>query len=115
MILRPPRSTRTDTLFPYTTPFRSRHLQHHRKVLKLNQLRRFVERSSPRRRRGDIGGEGPGRRRLPEPQGTASIDLHDELAEIQSPHKAHERRRNVVQSFDNRLQERTEEGREGEE
>src|SRR3546814_8948919 len=23
MILRPPRSTRTDTLFPYTTPFRS--------------------------------------------------------------------------------------------
>src|SRR3546814_2201370 len=25
MILRPPRSTRTDTLFPYTTPFRSRH------------------------------------------------------------------------------------------
>src|SRR3546814_3444636 len=26
MILRPPRSTRTDTLFPYTTLFRSRHL-----------------------------------------------------------------------------------------
>src|SRR3546814_19230598 len=25
MIQRPPRSTRTDTLFPYTTPFRSRH------------------------------------------------------------------------------------------
>src|SRR3546814_6943228 len=25
MILRPPRSTRTDTLFPYTTLFRSRH------------------------------------------------------------------------------------------
>src|SRR3546814_15568019 len=24
MIRRPPRSTRTDTLFPYTTPFRSR-------------------------------------------------------------------------------------------
>src|SRR3546814_21071882 len=23
MLLRPPRSTRTDTLFPYTTPFRS--------------------------------------------------------------------------------------------
>src|SRR3546814_14937276 len=27
MIRRPPRSTRTDTLFPYTTPFRSPHLQ----------------------------------------------------------------------------------------
>src|SRR3546814_1041787 len=27
MIRRPPRSTRTDTLFPYTTLFRSRHLQ----------------------------------------------------------------------------------------
>src|SRR3546814_1918934 len=29
MIRRPPRSTRTDTLFPYTTLFRSRH--HHRR------------------------------------------------------------------------------------
>src|SRR3546814_19296716 len=27
MIRRPPRSTRTDTLFPYTTLFRSRHLE----------------------------------------------------------------------------------------
>src|SRR3546814_1116571 len=27
MIRRPPRSTRTDTLFPYTTPFRSRGVQ----------------------------------------------------------------------------------------
>src|SRR3546814_1876352 len=27
MIRRPPRSTRTDTLFPYTTLFRSRHAQ----------------------------------------------------------------------------------------
>src|SRR3546814_15825091 len=34
MIRRPPRSTRTDTLFPYTTLFRSQHVlrqgQHHR-------------------------------------------------------------------------------------
>src|SRR3546814_11621649 len=30
MIRRPPRSTRTDTLFPYTTLFRSRHRQQHR-------------------------------------------------------------------------------------
>src|SRR3546814_1537392 len=28
MIRRPPRSTRTDTLFPYTTLFRSDHIQH---------------------------------------------------------------------------------------
>src|SRR3546814_18820779 len=28
MIRRPPRSTRTDTLFPYTTLFRSRRTQH---------------------------------------------------------------------------------------
>src|SRR3546814_4762869 len=28
MIRRPPRSTRTDTLFPYTTLFRSAHLRH---------------------------------------------------------------------------------------
>src|SRR3546814_14949709 len=29
MIRRPPRSTRTDTLFPYTTLFRSPHSPHH--------------------------------------------------------------------------------------
>src|SRR3546814_13238978 len=29
MIRRPPRSTRTDTLFPYTTLFRSHHLEGH--------------------------------------------------------------------------------------
>src|SRR3546814_3036073 len=29
MIRRPPRSTRTDTLFPYTTLFRSPRLRHH--------------------------------------------------------------------------------------
>src|SRR3546814_9947619 len=37
MIRRPPRSTRTDTLFPYTTLFRSRPepaLAHHRTVLR---------------------------------------------------------------------------------
>src|SRR3546814_6954229 len=37
MIRRPPRSTRTDTLFPYTTLFRSSdlrdHRRHHRRVL----------------------------------------------------------------------------------
>src|SRR3546814_5523128 len=32
MIRRPPRSTRTDTLFPYTTLFRSRRGQHDRRL-----------------------------------------------------------------------------------
>src|SRR3546814_6315432 len=32
MIRRPPRSTRTDTLFPYTTLFRSRHRAHQQGV-----------------------------------------------------------------------------------
>src|SRR3546814_4106392 len=35
MIRRPPRSTRTDTLFPYTTLFRSRVLQDHRRTFRL--------------------------------------------------------------------------------
>src|SRR3546814_14064016 len=33
MIRRPPRSTRTDTLFPYTTLFRSRPVMLHRAIL----------------------------------------------------------------------------------
>src|SRR6056297_3713405 len=33
MIRRPPRSTRTDTLFPYTTLFRSAHARHARDAL----------------------------------------------------------------------------------
>src|SRR3546814_8043996 len=37
MIRRPPRSTRTDTLFPYTTLFRSLDRLHHRLALALEQ------------------------------------------------------------------------------
>src|SRR3546814_16337433 len=33
MLRRPPRSTRTDTLFPYTTLFRSRHAMPHAHIL----------------------------------------------------------------------------------
>src|SRR3546814_1192843 len=33
MILRPPRSTRTDTLFPYTTLFRSQHQREGSKII----------------------------------------------------------------------------------
>src|SRR3546814_2342714 len=50
MIRRPPRSTRTDTLFPYTTLFRSR----------------------SRRRRAPVLGSGPPPRRVPSASGSAS-------------------------------------------
>src|SRR3546814_4442160 len=33
MILRPPRSTRTDTLFPYTTLFRSQHIENRGQIV----------------------------------------------------------------------------------
>src|SRR3546814_12769448 len=39
MIRRPPRSTRTDTLFPYTTLFRSRHGSNRRALRLARQLR----------------------------------------------------------------------------
>src|SRR3546814_13439380 len=42
MILRPPRSTRTDTLFPYTTLFRS--LQRFVHLARADELHRQVER-----------------------------------------------------------------------
>src|SRR3546814_17981824 len=46
MILRPPRSTRTDTLFPYTTLFRSRVAPEHR-FAAVEQLRVARERPHP--------------------------------------------------------------------
>src|SRR3546814_5942012 len=48
MIRRPPRSTRTDTLFPYTTLFRSLH--------HLPARRRRQSAGPPRRRFGAVGG-----------------------------------------------------------
>src|SRR3546814_7636329 len=48
MIRRPPRSTRTDTLFPYTTLFRSlssyRSLRHHHNVKTMQHSRSFMDR-----------------------------------------------------------------------
>src|SRR3546814_9469345 len=38
MIRRPPRSTRTDTLFPYTTLFRSRDIRERKRAEELQQL-----------------------------------------------------------------------------
>src|SRR3546814_6620854 len=54
MIRRPPRSTRTDTLFPYTTLFRSRFLP------KSYRVRRFAaaSRNALADVAGSLGGEG---------------------------------------------------------
>src|SRR3546814_16439319 len=57
MIRRPPRSTRTDTLFPYTTLFRS---------LRRRQRRR-QDRARDRRRRAHGAGAGAVRGRRPRP------------------------------------------------
>src|SRR3546814_17632805 len=54
MIRRPPRSTRTDTLFPYTTLFRSLHRVH---VLDVFGQQLAVE-ADGRHRQGDEAGEG---------------------------------------------------------
>src|SRR3546814_12001407 len=64
MIRRPPRSTRTDTLFPYTTLFRSSAGQHGRHA---DIFSRALDGSTGRRcgaERPDPGGGGPGGLRL---------------------------------------------------
>src|SRR3546814_18293190 len=72
MIPRPPRSTRTDTLFPYTTLFRSDRvrLRRHRPVRRLRRRRPhrprvagrdLLRRTGGRRRR--VRREGPGDRK----------------------------------------------------
>src|SRR3546814_4787668 len=50
MIRRPPRSTRTDTLFPYTTPFRSRPPPRRQPPKRLRPRRPRRRRRPPRRR-----------------------------------------------------------------
>src|SRR3546814_7335370 len=58
MIRRPPRSTRTDTLFPYTTLFRSVPL-HRRPPALRPELRRAVLQPVPLRRGDSPGGSDP--------------------------------------------------------
>src|SRR3546814_7181704 len=57
-IRRPPRSTRTDTLFPYTTLFRSAQSAHHR-AARAGAVRR-KDRSAPVRRRAAVWRPGSG-------------------------------------------------------
>src|SRR3546814_2350505 len=86
MIRRPPRSTRTDTLFPYTTLFRSgsrrggRHLAH-----RTGAARRAV----PRYRRPGAPGAEPERRDAVAPRGTGArpagpIRSEEHTSELQS-------------------------------
>src|SRR3546814_6498010 len=68
MIRRPPRATRTDTLFPYTTLFRSAHDPTARPAKKIMRARpglaraalRFRSAASGGRRRPDAGAQGIG-------------------------------------------------------
>src|SRR3546814_20639029 len=56
MIRRPPKSTRTDTLFPYTTRFRSRRRE------RPAARRKPRRRAAPRRAGRRVAGPGPDRR-----------------------------------------------------
>src|SRR3546814_9851918 len=63
MIRQPPRSTRTDTLFPYTTLFRShvpcRRLSRHRpRAVKLERIRALLQTWGTAARRHPVGGLG---------------------------------------------------------
>src|SRR3546814_3330066 len=62
MIRRPPRSTRTDTLFPYTTLFRSgrrpMHLVEEGRRERQDRRRRHLHAERPDRRYGDGGHDG---------------------------------------------------------
>src|SRR3546814_1356684 len=62
MIRRPPRSTRTDTLFPYTTLFRSAHRPGPVAHLQRRRRREPVARRFLRARRLRLGGNQPGAR-----------------------------------------------------
>src|SRR3546814_11082423 len=63
MIRRPPRSTRTDTLFPYTTLFRSEVLRYVQHGAPARRRRLLAEAEEGERRLQDDGG-GDGERRL---------------------------------------------------
>src|SRR3546814_1504945 len=106
IIRRPPRSTRTDTLFPYTTLFRSRPLGHHRRagLAAASRLRRRVAgaaarqpaghhrrlpRARPRARTG-LSGSRAARHRGDDRPGAAAWSPHqpvDPLRRRQSQHR----------------------------
>src|SRR3546814_11186167 len=76
MIRRPPRSTRTDTLFPYTTLFRSRRHQPHRDLplraeIGVAPRKQRLERAGERKRQRETQHEGC--RQLAEPIAAADL------------------------------------------
>src|SRR3546814_7990201 len=90
MIRRPPRSTRPDTLFPYTTLFRSLLGRGHARILghdagDLRQLRR-----SPGGRRGsvhrllEVGDQGRAEQRLPLLGEADDVRSEEHTSELQS-------------------------------
>src|SRR3546814_5284336 len=118
MIRHPPRSTRTDTLFPYTTLFRSRHaasavahgepvqpggVSDQRFPLELLRQGRCEHRRQPRRDRG-----------LPHPVPRADhVDFQDRLAaeelELAKPPPSHGRNNRPLRSTSTRSEEHTSE------
>src|SRR3546814_4112948 len=87
MIRRPPRSTRTDTLLPYTTLFRSRPAEDHLRVGTHPRLRRHrvVVRGAPGRHGAGTGATGPTHRCGPGPSGAAGPSRSEEhTSELQS-------------------------------
>src|SRR3546814_5498561 len=82
MIRRPPRSTRTDTLFPYTTLFRSRPVEGSRRPSHASTVRRRSDDE-----RGSGNGRAPGiqdRRSFSERRPRHSIRSEEHTSELQS-------------------------------
>src|SRR3546814_1616414 len=88
MLRLPPRSTRTDTLFPYTTLFRSPHLRRgapalHRLGADVDARRRGQDRWLPRRRQPVAGDRAPGpARRRPAARPRRSEEHTSELQSL---------------------------------
>src|SRR3546814_14226480 len=83
MIRRPPRSTRTDTLFPYTTLFRSGHADHADGAEPAGRERRRrradADQEDPRARSGDCRPAGQG---IPQARGRRSEEHTSELQSL---------------------------------
>src|SRR3546814_20670357 len=94
MIRRPPRSTRTDTLFPYTTLFRSVRLSDRTEA----QTGALVERADRRSRRS--GKPGPHRNRAP---GRPSGFLCDHDGALAAASEGREEQRYHLRSEESRV------------
>src|SRR3546814_6413121 len=85
MIRRPPRATRTDTLFPYTTLFRSQPDRPHRRILDGDEVRRVREPRQRQPRVADPQGRLHALRRPGLPQGLPGAGRSEEhTSELQS-------------------------------